>query len=382
MLVVSSKNPWILICLTISVFCLFPNLNPLQAEETQKGEPGLRHLTIITDPPEAKVEILNIDAPYKPNMLLNPGRYHISVSSPGFEPEKGFIDISDRDWAGKVVLNANTLPIEKICKKEDEICNDKARLAQEWQKLEKEKRNLAQLRRQLTQEKEKLDLEKEVIETERQDRLSAGENRPESPLSVPLPQPSTHQKKIESKVKAVHHAPRVEAETSPVVAEVQTVPVSSKVPVDPKVTPVATAPTAPTGSVASLLGKAMTYLQTPQPPSAPPSQAEREAALQLLNQTLALDPTNDSIKHALNLYAQRYIIHAGLFGDIERAEKKADIIRTSTLPTYVQPVDVKGKKMVRILVGPFLEKEDAMKAFQKLKEEFHIKDPFLRQYKK
>ena len=366
MLSVSSKNPWILICLVISVFLLLPNFNPLQAEEISEGEVDLHHLTIITDPPEAKVEILNIDAPYRPNMLLKPGRYHISVSSPGFEPEKGFIDVTDRDWAGKVVLNARLSPTEAVCKNDDALCNDKVHLEQGWQKLGKEKLSLARLRRQLAQEKEKLDLEKEAFEKERQAFLASRKKGPDSSRSVPVSQPSTHQT----------------VESASVVAEVQTVPVASKAPPNPKVTSAPTVSSASTASVVSLLDKAITYLQTPQPPSAPPSPAEKEAALQLLKQALALDPNNDSIHHALKLYEQRYIIHAGLFGEMKRAEKKADMLRPSKLPIYIQPVDVKGKKLLRILVGPFLEKKDALQALQQLKENFYIKDAFLRRYQK
>ncbi|MBF0400203.1 MAG: SPOR domain-containing protein [Magnetococcales bacterium] len=138
---------------------------------TQANDNTQKHFTLLTEPADAKVEILNVKAPYKTNMLLKAGRYHIVVSAPGYETEKGFIDITEQDWIGKVVLRPlNQPPQAKEQPATNEAEQEAARekLKQEQQKLEQEQQKLEQERRALNQEKEKLEQERRALNQEKE----------------------------------------------------------------------------------------------------------------------------------------------------------------------------------------------------------------------
>ncbi|MBF0453589.1 MAG: SPOR domain-containing protein [Magnetococcales bacterium] len=111
-------------------------------------------LTIITEPTEATVEILNSSIAYSPGVRLPSGRYNISVSFPGYEEEKGYIEILSKDWVGKVVLRP------------EETQPDTSAIDEEWQRIHEEKVDIEEARRQL--EKDQQALEKAKIEIERQ----------------------------------------------------------------------------------------------------------------------------------------------------------------------------------------------------------------------
>ncbi|MEO5353401.1 MAG: SPOR domain-containing protein [Magnetococcus sp. XQGC-1] len=152
---------------------LWPTANPLLAADASR-ETGKqmvdnkpRHFTLLTEPAEAKVEILNLKTPYQPNMLLKPGRYHMVVSAPGYETEKGFIDILDQDWIGKVVLHPLNAPAAQT-EEGDDPKQAMARLEEEMRKIKQEQANLEQTRRSLAQEQEKLEATKKELEQVKQ----------------------------------------------------------------------------------------------------------------------------------------------------------------------------------------------------------------------
>lgn len=60
-------------------------------------------LDIATTPENAKIRILNIPDRYKPGIQLEPGRYHIEVSAPGFDTQRNWIDIDDQN----LIVNIN-----------------------------------------------------------------------------------------------------------------------------------------------------------------------------------------------------------------------------------------------------------------------------------
>ena len=45
-------------------------------------------LTVTTTPPDARVQLMNIKPSYQPGMALDPGRYEIEVSAPGYETQR------------------------------------------------------------------------------------------------------------------------------------------------------------------------------------------------------------------------------------------------------------------------------------------------------
>ncbi|MBF0160887.1 MAG: SPOR domain-containing protein [Magnetococcales bacterium] len=142
----------------------------LHAAEEPAGKTGAtadvatHHFTLLTEPSNAKVEIINLKTPYQPNMLLKAGRYHIVVSAAGHETEKGFIDITHQDWIGKVVLH----PLNDPVPADEKEANSESQLQEQWSKLEQEKNQLAALRRTLAQEQERLELAKKELHSGRQ----------------------------------------------------------------------------------------------------------------------------------------------------------------------------------------------------------------------
>ncbi|MBF0096522.1 MAG: SPOR domain-containing protein [Magnetococcales bacterium] len=133
-----------------------------QAAETGKAvtDATPRRFTLLVDPANAKVEILNLKTPYQPEMPLKPGRYHIAVSAPNFVTERGFVDVTDQDWIGKVVL----LPMTTPAKGEENDESVAARIEEEWQKIKREKEQLGKNKQNLEREREKLDLAWKEVE--------------------------------------------------------------------------------------------------------------------------------------------------------------------------------------------------------------------------
>lgn len=61
-------------------------------------------LEVIASPENARIRILNIPDRYQPGILLEPGRYHIEVSHPGYDTRKTWIDISDQSVIANISL--------------------------------------------------------------------------------------------------------------------------------------------------------------------------------------------------------------------------------------------------------------------------------------
>ena len=354
MLAVSYQNQRIKIWLAIPVFFLWVIAKPVLAAANPTKNTTPHHLAIFTEPPEAKVEILNIDTPYRPKMLLNPGRYYIAVSFPGYETEKGFIDIVDQDWKGKVTLR----PLMAAANLD---------LDEEWRKLEEEKLKLERLRQDLA--REKLGLEKskkamaeerqvmaeecQVMAEEHQAQVSHVEDKPTPPTPVSTPMPYSLPVSSLSKdgTEAEISLPDESATTSPEL-------------------------------VTQLLDDAMSYLKQPAPPGQTATLPESLEALQKLRQAKKLDPGNASVNQALQMYSKRYLVYVGLFAQRSKADKLVRRIRDLGLPVFKQPINVKGKPVIRICVGLFLRRDDALRSLQRLQEKLRIKDAFLRAYKK
>ncbi|MBF0184867.1 MAG: SPOR domain-containing protein [Magnetococcales bacterium] len=160
----------------MALFCtvLFCGGLPLHAAESSKqnADATAHRFTLLVEPAHAKVEILNLKTPYQADMLLKPGRYHIAVSAPNHVTERGFVDVTDQDWIGKVVL----LPMSPPSKGEENDDGVAARIEEEWQKIKREKDQLGKTRQNLDREKEKLELSfkeleqnKATLETQRKE---------------------------------------------------------------------------------------------------------------------------------------------------------------------------------------------------------------------
>ena len=70
---------------------------------------GTRHaLTIHTEPPEARVQVMNITQRYQPGMQLKPGPYRIRVSHPGFQTQQLQVMLGQEDREVEVILPQET----------------------------------------------------------------------------------------------------------------------------------------------------------------------------------------------------------------------------------------------------------------------------------
>lgn len=61
-------------------------------------------LDVDTSPVDARVRILNIPERYQPGILLEPGRYHIEVSAPGYETRRSWIEVIDQSVIASIAL--------------------------------------------------------------------------------------------------------------------------------------------------------------------------------------------------------------------------------------------------------------------------------------
>ena len=124
------------------------------AEEAATNDAVRYRLTILTEPAAAKIVIFNSATEYSPGVGLPPGKYNISVSHPGFHEEKGYIEVLNSDWLGKVILRPQQ-PEDKTAAKS---------LETEWKRIEQEKLALEDARNRLENDRKKFDLQ---LESER-----------------------------------------------------------------------------------------------------------------------------------------------------------------------------------------------------------------------
>ncbi|MEO5362519.1 MAG: SPOR domain-containing protein [Magnetococcus sp. DMHC-8] len=229
MLTFLRKNQWITLLAVFFLIPAWPLPTPLMAAEgaaeTSERTSGStsHHFTLLVEPTHAKVEILNLKEPYQPNMLLKPGRYHIAVSAPGHETEKGFIDVTDQDWVGKVVL----LPIHAAPQKEDVEGTGTARLDEEWRKLKQEQESLDKARIALAQERDKLNQSRKELETASQALELAKKEWEEKRLvcpSQPESKPVADSRPAPEAKPMVNETKPMVNETKPMVNETRPVP--------------------------------------------------------------------------------------------------------------------------------------------------------------
>lgn len=81
-------------------------LEKLEGVPDEPAAPTPRHwaLTIVTEPADARVRILNIIPRYKPGIRLEPGRYHLEVSHPGHQTHTEWVELEANDLRKTVTL--------------------------------------------------------------------------------------------------------------------------------------------------------------------------------------------------------------------------------------------------------------------------------------
>ena len=53
------------------------------------------HLWVQTDPENALIRILNLEAEFTQGMALGAGRYEVEISAPGYETKKEWVELED-----------------------------------------------------------------------------------------------------------------------------------------------------------------------------------------------------------------------------------------------------------------------------------------------
>ncbi|MBF0195036.1 MAG: SPOR domain-containing protein [Magnetococcales bacterium] len=139
--------------LFLSILLLVANPNIALAKDSSSGY----QLTIITEPAHAKVTILNTSTEYVPGVSLPSGRYNILVTAPGYQEEKGYIEIQDKEWVGRVVLQRST----------EQNNPDLTVIDLEWQRINVEKVALQKAQSQLVAERLVFDQQKAEIENQK-----------------------------------------------------------------------------------------------------------------------------------------------------------------------------------------------------------------------
>ncbi|WP_193164057.1 bifunctional serine/threonine-protein kinase/formylglycine-generating enzyme family protein [Microbulbifer hainanensis] len=77
---------------------------PTEAAESQDSRPALFSLNVRPQPSNARVRIMNINPRYQPGIELEPGRYDLEVSRPGYSTVRRWVTITDADLAVPVKL--------------------------------------------------------------------------------------------------------------------------------------------------------------------------------------------------------------------------------------------------------------------------------------
>lgn len=70
---------------------------PISGAKAESAPEPLFGITVVTQPADARVRILNIVDRYQDNMQLSPGRYHVEVAKPGFAMQREWVRLEDRD---------------------------------------------------------------------------------------------------------------------------------------------------------------------------------------------------------------------------------------------------------------------------------------------
>ena len=114
------KHPTIEANLNVAAVAATPETNesqPLTEINTIPAAVAVTYaLEVVALPEEARIRILNIPDRYHPGILLEPGRYHIEVSYPGYDTRKTWINISDQPVIANISLKQSAQEVEPIAR--------------------------------------------------------------------------------------------------------------------------------------------------------------------------------------------------------------------------------------------------------------------------
>lgn len=189
---------------------------PSFAEEAQVA--GTR-FNLLTEPINAQVQIRELREPYVEPITIPEGRYHVSVTAPGYLGAHGTVDVQGQEWSGLVRLT----PLHDSTVKPQTTSSAKPSCETLLQERNQLKKELAQL-----QERAKPSDKKPSAEDA---------TKPPSPAPSDLPVNLTLDKVDEGVEQVLNHLRKIPAEQRKEVSTIRTLidHLTSLAPNDPKV---------------------------------------------------------------------------------------------------------------------------------------------------
>jgi len=80
-------------------------------------------------------------------------------------------------------------------------------------------------------------------------------------------------------------------------------------------------------------------------------------------------PSRTTPEHAAGKITKGWVVQVGTFSNAENAAKLRDSLRSHGHPVHAESVTINGGKAVRLRVGPFREKSEAVKALVQIQKE-------------
>lgn len=399
-------------------------------------------ITLATEPENAQVRILESTEPYSPQMTLPEGRYHLSVTAPGYQGEHGTIEIKDKDWSGLVRLSplksdnppaqSTTTAMDQECEKlrqeQKKSSEEYATLQEKVDRLEKEKDRLAETLKELTAKNNK------SAKTHQENSADASAATPSPPEKTTSDAPSATERppsppatsKGSSLTASVPPATAKSAlsvtpdeKTQPVPPPSAAVAATSTPPETEKPSPSTTA-TRPFSSSATTSASAsspadkspvstpLTVAKTPPTkapsPTSPPAykptrddidegvervifllqdvpsqqQKNRTQIRTLLDRLQASAPNDPEVQRVKRLFEERYIVYVGTFSSEDKATSLETSLRAVNIPTFRQHFQIQGVAMLRVCAGLFQQRQEAMDVLTTIQREFSIEDAIVK----
>ncbi|MBF0172847.1 MAG: SPOR domain-containing protein [Magnetococcales bacterium] len=406
----------------------------IQAAHAEEKTSPRFQFTLVTEPTDAKVQIHELTQPYASPVTLPEGRYHISVTAPGYKGEHGTVEIKGKDWSGLVRLTpvpSATAPEasqsaidgawEKIRKEQNMLKEERTKLEEKAGQLAKEKEKLAQAMAKLDLDAKELATRcKEPQPAVNPTASTSAKPSPAAPAAPVTPKVPASDPTASAKPSPATPAPTTVATAAPVTPKVP----ASDPPASPKPSPATPAPAAaataapvassPAPAATASVSTAISPDSTPVPvlsvagagnnvagasnnmevkegvqrilthlQDAPAQQKVNAAAMKTLIKNLVATAPNDAeVQRVKQLYDERYLLYVGTFSSESKADDLENRLRALALPSFRQQFQIQGQKMVRVCVGLFAQRQEAVNALNAIQREFNVQDVIIRKFNK
>ncbi|MEO5326633.1 MAG: hypothetical protein H7829_00135 [Magnetococcus sp. THC-1_WYH] len=291
------------------------------AEEAQVA--GTR-FNLLTDPINAQVQIRELREPYVEPITLPEGRYHVSVTAPGYLGAHGTVDVQGQEWSGLVRLT----PLRDNTVKSQTTSSAKPpceTLLQERNQLKKE---LAQLQERTKPADKKSSEELAQL----QERTKPADKKPSGEDSTKLPSPAPSDLAVNLTLDKVHEG----------------------------------------------VEQVLNHLR-----KIPSEQRKEASAIQaLIARLTSLAPNDPQVQRMKQLHEERFILYIGTFASDEKAKEIEARLASSSIPTFRQQFQKDGKNLLRLCAGFFSQRQEAIDTVSILEREFNVRDAIIRKFNK